>query len=341
MKAEIEVIVTAYDNPNYLVECLRSLKNQIFQNFRVIIIDDCGPETTLNHATKEVGNDARFKLVQNDQNMGGAAIFNSYFAKTDAKYIMWLHHDDWLDPTFLFKAYKALQLNESCSFAYCLISRVIDGLSREEFPSAIRPDLQSGVWDISYDSVINCWIMWSSALIRVNSLKKVKGLNSLFDFGLGRQRGTLTRKGESDLYTFAKLSSVGKAYVINERLCYYRAHPGANTIKLKTNHIQKNLITYDLIYSHHEFFSDEIRAVAKINSIARLAVDLPMSEVAYRFLYCSKIGRESISFRRRVLKKLNIAMKRFIRDDAAKGWPRFFSEEESNFIENILKERVD
>lgn len=338
---EVEVIVTAYNNPSYLVECLRSLKNQSWQHFKAIIVDDCGAEPTLVHAYKEVGDDPRFTLVQNEQNLGGALTFMSYANKTDAKYVMWLHHDDWIDPSFLEKTYNSLQLNESCSFAYCLISRVIDGVSQDGFPSAIRPDLQTGVWDVSYDSVINCWIMWSSALIRVDSYKNMGGLDSLFDYQPCKQGNLPVRRGESDLYAFAKLSSIGKVYVINERLCFYRSHDEANTVKQKNVHIQQNLNTYDLIFQQSEFFSDEIRVVAKINSIARLATELPMSDVAYRLLYVSKVSRECTGFRRQVLERLAIVMDRFIRDDFEKCRPRVFLEHEITFLKRILDERLD
>ncbi len=158
---EIDIILTAFNNPSYLVECVKSLQSQTFKNFRVIVIDDCSHEPMLPHIYGIVNKDARFELNENKSNLGGPINFLTRARDSKAKYIMWLHHDDWLHPDFLQKAYAGLEQNTEAAFAYCLCARVIDGVVKNEFPTSIRPDLQTGIHDISYDAVINCWIMWS------------------------------------------------------------------------------------------------------------------------------------------------------------------------------------
>jgi glycosyltransferase involved in cell wall biosynthesis len=180
---DIEIIVTAYNNPTYLVDCIISLQAQTFNNFKVTIIDDYSRDFIRPYIEDLIKNDKRFTEIRNTSNMGGPTSFMNYAKRTSAKYIMWLHHDDWLHPTFLKKAYEALEKNIDCSYAYSLCSRVVNGIPKNEFPTSIRPNLITGVHDISYDTVINCWIMWSSALIRTDSYLKIGGLESLRNYG--------------------------------------------------------------------------------------------------------------------------------------------------------------
>ena len=338
----IEIIITAYNNPNYLIDCIKSLQVQTFSRFKAIIIDDCSQEVLKGSAKHLIENDTRFEFLRNEYNLGGPVSFMNQIRKSDAKYIMWLHHDDWLHPTFIAKAYDALEKNVSCSFAYSLCSRVINGLPRNEFPTAIRPNLTTGVYDISLDTVINCWIMWSSTLIRNESYKKIGGLEALYRRHQGREIKSVYRKGESDLYIFSKLSSFGQAYVINERLCYYRDHSDSNTNNksLASTHIQDNIRTYDYIFDEIEFFSDEVRLVAKINSIGRLSMNMSFAETAYRILYKSMLGKEFYHNRNDFFSKLKLVMERFIKDDESLGWPKIFQTQEIEMMNEIINSHV-
>jgi len=339
---KIEIVITAYNNPSYLIKCINSLQSQTFSEFTATIIDDCSNEcldSSINHL---ISGDTRFKYSRNKNNLGGPVSFMNHTKESDAKYIMWLHHDDWLHPTFIEKTYTALEKNASCTFAYSLCSRVINDFPRNEFPTSIRPDLDTGVHDISLDTVINCWIMWSCALIRNESYKEIGGLESLYHRHEGREIKSVYRKGESDLYIFCKLSSLGQSYVINERLCYYRDHSDSNTKNksLASTHIQDNIRTYDYIFDEIEFFSDEVRLVAKINSIGRLSMNMGFAEVAYKILYKSMLGKEFYCNRDTIIEKLKIVMERFIKDDENLGWPKLFQHQEIEMMNDIINSHV-
>jgi glycosyltransferase involved in cell wall biosynthesis len=291
---KVEIIVTYYNNPSYLDKCLESLFEQTYSNFTCLVIDDNSTERHEYFQGKLNLMDQRFRFIRNEENVGGPNLFMEYISGSKADYIMWLHHDDWLHPNFLEKSLYGLEKNQEVSFSYSLCSRVIDGISTNEFPGSIRPDLSTGMHDISYDTVINCWIMWSSALIRRSSYEQVGGLRSLYHRYDKRKIKSVYRKGESDLYIFAKLSSLSQVYVINERLCYYRDHSDSNTNNtfLRGTHIQDNIRTYDYIYDEIEYFTDEIRVVSKINSIGRLSLKNSFADTAYNILYQSMLGKE-------------------------------------------------
>jgi len=341
-KSNIRIVITSYKNPEYLVNCIQSLQNQTFPNFQAIIIDDASPCEIEPHIKPFIECDARFSFKKNIKNLGGPITFMRNVATATEDYIMWLHHDDWLHNTFLEKAYRSLEDNRQCSFCYSLCSRVMNGIPRNEFPTAIRPDLSTGPHDISFDTVINCWIMWSSALIRNSAYKSIGGLDYKYKKQDRRNFQSVYRMGESDLYLFAKLSSYGEAYVINERLCYYRDHDDSNTnnMHLKSTHIQDNIRTYDEIYDEHEFFADEVRVMAKINCIGRLTLGVGLAETAYRVLYCSLLSRELVNIRANVLIGLKKSMARYILDSEPAGWPRIFNDASIDMLEKLIQSEL-
>ncbi len=337
--ASIDIFITSYKNPQFLVQCLESLQAQTFRDFNARIIDDCSPCDMRSLSSEIIDHDQRFSFEVNDKNLGGPATFMQRVRESSAKYVMWLHHDDWLHPTFLQKAYDALEEHPECGFSYSLCSRVISGVPRDEFPESIRPQLETGPYDISADTVLNCWVMWSCALIRREAYFNVGGLESLYSRHIRKSIDSIYRQGESDLYIFAKLSQYQKTYVINERLCYYRDHGNTNTNStvLRATHIQDNIRTYDYVFDDIDFFSDEIRIISKINSIGRLSMGTSLSETAYQILYRSMLGRELRHCRKSILIRLRETMSRYIIDNQSTGWPKFFQPSEIDRLDQLIE----
>jgi glycosyltransferase involved in cell wall biosynthesis len=334
----IKIIITSYENPDYLIDSIKSLQNQTHTEFSALIIDDasnCDVEPTVHQLIK---NDHRFEFKRNHCNLGGPITFMLNAANINEKYLLWLHHDDWLHNSFLEQSFNALEQNADCTFSYSLCSRVTNGVVKNEFPSCMRPQLDTGPHDISFDSVINCWVMWSCALIRTSSYRSIGGLEYFYQKYKHRNIKSVYRMGEADLYIFAKLSSLGNAFVINDRLCYYRDHGGSNTNNalLKSTHIQDNIRTYDYIFDEIDFFSDPIRIMAKINSAGRLSTGTSLPETAYKILYTSHLSAELLEYKEKVLIGLLKSMHHYILDSEVLGYPMIFSQNEIKYIADLI-----
>jgi glycosyltransferase involved in cell wall biosynthesis len=340
----VKVIITSFKNPEYLRECMISLLNQTHTEFEAEIIDDASPEDPKHHIEDILATDKRFKYQRLETNIGGPAIFNQASDRLDDfKYVLWLHHDDWIHPQFLERMKGALDDNPECTFAYALISRVINGIPRNDFPTSIRPDLPTGAHDISIDTVINCWIMWSSALVRVDSLKRIGGIGSLYRRNETSNIKSIYRKGESDLYIFARLASLGPAYTINERLCYYRDHSDSNTHNrhLSSTHIEDNIRTYNYIFGDIDFFSYEVRLAAKINSVGRLLTGEGLANTCARIFFSGLLSQEISTHREKTIERLSASMQRFIVDSADFGFPRTFSDSELTLMTQLHQASIN
>lgn len=96
-------ILPAY-KAKYFRESLKSIQNQTFQNFRVIISDDCSPED-LKSICAPFLEDERFEYRRNKENIGQkeglVAHWNMLLENYDAEYVIMASDDDIYEPKFL------------------------------------------------------------------------------------------------------------------------------------------------------------------------------------------------------------------------------------------------
>jgi glycosyltransferase involved in cell wall biosynthesis len=59
----ISIIVTIYNREDYLKECLDSVKNQTYQNFECLMIDDGSTDNSKVIAEEYAKEDSRFKFI--------------------------------------------------------------------------------------------------------------------------------------------------------------------------------------------------------------------------------------------------------------------------------------
>lgn len=75
---KIVAIVPVYNAENYIEKCLRSIAAQNYDNYKVIVIDDCSTDNTRSIIRSFVESDERFELVANERNYG--AVYNQVHA---------------------------------------------------------------------------------------------------------------------------------------------------------------------------------------------------------------------------------------------------------------------
>lgn len=124
---EITVIVTTYRLENHIALCLDELLAQTYQDFDILIVDDCSPDSTpeiLATYQKRYSNRVRTVLLQ--KNLGSPAKTRNTALDSgliDGKYVLFLDGDDRLEPTMLERLHEACVRNES-DVAVCAYDRV-------------------------------------------------------------------------------------------------------------------------------------------------------------------------------------------------------------------------
>ena len=69
-KPKISIVIPCHNCKKYILRCIRSIQNQNFSDFEIIIVDDASDNHTLLYLTKLQEEDKRIKIISNKMNMG-------------------------------------------------------------------------------------------------------------------------------------------------------------------------------------------------------------------------------------------------------------------------------
>lgn len=124
MAPKISIIIPMYNVEKYLTRCLDSVKNQTFDDWVAICVDDGSPDKSGEIAEGYAKNDKRF-IVVHKENGGLSDARNAGMKYVKSKYVMYLDSDDFIHPQTMEIAYKLAEENKSdiVSFTYDRIYR--------------------------------------------------------------------------------------------------------------------------------------------------------------------------------------------------------------------------
>ena len=116
-KNYVDIIMGIYNCENYLEESIKSILNQTYKNWRLIMCDDGSNDNTLLIAKKYCKKyPKKIILLKNDKNMGLNYTLNKCLKITTAKYIARMDADDISNKERLEKEINFLENNPKYSF---------------------------------------------------------------------------------------------------------------------------------------------------------------------------------------------------------------------------------
>ena len=89
---EISIIMAVYNEETYIKDSVKSILNQSFKNFELIIIDDGSIDGTTQIINSF--NDSRIRLIKNEENLGLTKSLNRGLKVAEGKYIARMDADD-------------------------------------------------------------------------------------------------------------------------------------------------------------------------------------------------------------------------------------------------------
>ncbi|KKR54680.1 MAG: hypothetical protein A2079_07335 [Geobacteraceae bacterium GWC2_48_7] len=105
MKDKISIITANYNGLKYLEPLFNSLKNQTYQNFEIIFVDNNSSDGSVQFVEKKY---PEIKVVQNKTNLGFAGGNNSALPYCDGEYVALINNDMVADPRWLEEMHNAL-----------------------------------------------------------------------------------------------------------------------------------------------------------------------------------------------------------------------------------------
>lgn len=94
----VSIITPAYNASNHISETIDSVIAQTYENWEMIIVNDCSIDNTLEIIKKYASNDNRIKVVDLPKNGGAANAWNEAFKIMEGRYVAFLDSDDlWIN----------------------------------------------------------------------------------------------------------------------------------------------------------------------------------------------------------------------------------------------------
>lgn len=124
MKDMVSVITPSYNCKKYIVKTIESVQNQTYQNWEMIIVDDCSTDSTCTIIEDISRKDPRVKLFRQEHNSGAGAARTRAMQTATGRFIAYLDADDiWLSNKL--ERQVAFMLEHKCGFS-CTSYEVID-----------------------------------------------------------------------------------------------------------------------------------------------------------------------------------------------------------------------
>ncbi len=90
----VSIIMPAYNCVDYIAESIRSVQNQSYRNWELIVADDNSTDGTVDTVRSMAADDNRIHLLETDINLGPAAARNRAINSAQGNYIAFLDSDD-------------------------------------------------------------------------------------------------------------------------------------------------------------------------------------------------------------------------------------------------------
>lgn len=249
----VSVLMPVYNCEAFIELAVKSILNQSFKEFELLLIDDCSTDATVEIVSKI--SDPRIKLIQKTENSGYTNSLNQGLNLAKGIYIARMDGDDISHPKRFEKQIQFLEQNNDyvlCGSNY----KIIDAntiVTLPEFNDDIRLTL------LRYCCMAHPSVMFRKSVIDANSLRYDKNKEPAEDYDL-----------------WSTLIKYGKIHNIQEPLLDYRVHQNqVSQLRIKRQISSSKETKLKLIsYVYTSFTEDELVVLDKCISTYRVISSL-------------------------------------------------------------------
>lgn len=126
MKELVSIIMPSYNTERYISESIKSVINQTYKNWELLIVDDCSTDST-DEIIKKFCYEKRIKYFKNKKNSGAAVSRNKALKEAKGKWIAFLDSDDLWFPEKLEKQIEFMKRN-NYKFTYTDYNIQLNGI---------------------------------------------------------------------------------------------------------------------------------------------------------------------------------------------------------------------
>ncbi len=155
MGKKFSIIISAYNIETYIERAIKSVLEQTFENYELIIVNDCSKDKTL----EKIQNfkDERIIVINNEKNVGLGAVRNIGIAKAQGEYIVHLDGDDALYENTTLEKIDKLIGNDTPDIIY-LGFKDVGGFNKVHLSTAENSTKEARLTcDINFSVPSKCW----------------------------------------------------------------------------------------------------------------------------------------------------------------------------------------
>lgn len=236
----VSVIIPNYNHSLYLDERIQSVLNQTFQNFELIILDDCSTDSSIKVINKYKDNPHISNIVVNKENSGSSFIQWHKGFELAIGEIVWIAESD-----------------DSCERT--LLETLVNGYMENKAVLAFCKSCQYDIYgnkscymlqgDLIKDTVFSGKEFISKYMITKNIVANASSAIFNREIAESIDRKYMTMRGEGDYLFWLELMAHGNVFYCNKELNYFRMHDSNTTKNLTYKGISplEHKIIYDYL----------------------------------------------------------------------------------------------
>ena len=205
----IDIILPNYNSALYIEDTIKSVINQTYKNWKLIIVDDCSDKNT-KLILKKFSKHKKIKIIWLNKNKGAGYCRNFAIKKSSSPYLAFIDSDDIWKKNKLKNQINFMKKN---NFAFTYTNYKTFGEKKRIVNNPFKLDYE--------DFLKNTSIATSTMMIKRNIVNGVKFTN--------------TKICEDYFFKCKLLKKIGRAYCLNKNLTKYRVRKNSmqsNNLKI-------------------------------------------------------------------------------------------------------------
>ena len=235
MNKKISVIIPTYNRIKYLKECIDSILLQTYNQFEVIVVDDCSIQD-VEIELKKIYNDSRIKFFKTPKNSGAGFCRKLGYLNSSGDYIIFCDDDDYYTDNKIFenvvKIFENKEINLICCNTYKKYEKEDkEELSKLNFENMIDTEEYLSKFHFEYKKPNSTFsAIFRKDILEKNDFKNMKMVN------------------DASIY-LRSLISFGKVFLYENPVGVYRIHSKNISFNISADFLIANLEEKKYIYN--------------------------------------------------------------------------------------------
>lgn len=244
----VSVIVPNYNHARFLPERLDSIFNQTFQDFEVILLDDCSTDDSVEILTKYAANPKVSQFIVNTVNSGSPFLqWGKGIAHAQGEIVWIAESDDVAAKNFLEVLIQPLQEKSAIVLSYCR-SVSVDEESKVLYPDYYWPDLLDSVrWRQNFENAgveeVKNFLIYRNTIPNASACLFRRSAAIVSE-------SIVSMKYCGDWLFWGHLIRRGQLHFNHQTLNFFRSHSSSSREKKSTGQEIKRLTEYFQVISH-------------------------------------------------------------------------------------------